>query len=161
MTIIDKIFSNIAINNCVSNMLSYGDPNPVDLERQRRNKMGRPLNKRNFGDTGDAGQQISVSADVGAGAGAGFIVKQKGSKRFLCSVGGTTAVCKMVTGAPGVGEVRITLADSAAGTYFASKISGRTCTVEAGTGTQFSTGDKVAWNTTGAVLNESLEITNA
>jgi|TARA_B100002019_G_scaffold233771_1_gene207852 hypothetical protein len=143
-------------------MLSYGDPNPVDLERQRRNKMGRPLNKRNFGDTGDAGQQISVSADVGAGAGAGFIVKQKGSKRFLCSVGGTTAVCKMVTAAPAApGEVRITLADSAAGTYFASKISGRTCTVEAGTGTQFSTGDKVAWNTTGAVLNESLEITNA
>ena len=123
--------------------------------------MGRPLNKRNFGDTATGGQQISVSADVGAGAGAGFIVKQKGSKRFSCSVGGTVAVCKMVTGAPGVGEVRITLADSAAGTYFASKISGRTCTVEAGTGTQFSTGDKVAWNTTGAVLNESLEITNA
>ena len=57
--------------------------------------------------------------------------------------------------------MRITLADSAAGTYYASKISGRTCTVEAGTGTQFSTGDKVAWNTTGAVLNTSIEITNA
>ena len=134
---------------------------PRRLRTSRRNKMGRPLNSRNFGDTGDAGEQISVSADVGAGAGAGFIVKQKGSKRFSCSVGGTVAVCSMVTGAPAAGEMRITLADSAAGTYYASKISGRTCTVEAGTGTQFSTGDKVAWNTTGAVLNTSLEITNA
>jgi hypothetical protein len=123
--------------------------------------MGRPLNSRNFGDTATGGNQISVTADVGAGAGAGFIVKQKGSKRFLCDVGGTELVCALVTGAPGVGEVRITLADSAAGTYYASKISGRTCTVEAGTGAQFSTGDKVAWNTTGAVLDTSIEITNA
>ena len=68
----------------------------------------------------------------------------------------------MVTSAPAAaGEMRITLADSAAGTYFASKISGRTCTVEAGTGAQFSTGDKVAWNRTGAVLNESILITVA
>ena len=50
---------------------SYGDPNPVDLERQRRNKMGRPLNKRNFGDTSGSGQQISVTADTGGGSGSG------------------------------------------------------------------------------------------
>ena len=54
--------------------------------------------------------------------------------------------------------MRITLADSAPGTYYASKIRGRTCTVEAGTGTQFQTGDKVAWNTTGAVLNIQLKL---
>jgi hypothetical protein len=120
--------------------------------------MGRPLNKRNLGDTGAAGDQISVTADVGAGAGAGFIVKQKGSKRFLCSVGGTELVCALVAGAPGVGEVRINVTDSAAGTYDVTKISGRTCTVEANTGTEFSTGDKVAWNRTGAVLNESVII---
>ena len=45
--------------------------------------MGRPLNKRNFGDTSGGGQQISVSADVGAGAGAGFIVKQKGKQAIF------------------------------------------------------------------------------
>ena len=135
--------------------------NPVDLERQRRNKMGRPLNKRNFGDTGGSGQQIQVTADVGGGSGAGFIVKQKGSKRFLVDRSGTEGICKLVTGAPSSGEMQISLADSAGGTYTASKISGRTCTVEAGTGTQFSTGDKVAWNTSGAVLNTSIEITNA
>ena len=123
--------------------------------------MGRPLNKRNFGDTSGSGQQISVTADVGGGSGAGFIVKQKGSKRFLVDRSGTEGICKLVTSAPNSGEMRITLADSAAGPYYASKISGRTCTVEAGTGTQFSTGDKVAWNTSGAVLNTSIEITNA
>ena len=32
-------------------MLLTGNTIPVDLERQRRNKMGRPLNKRNLGDT--------------------------------------------------------------------------------------------------------------
>ena len=138
-----------------------GNTIPVDLERQRRNKMGRPINKRNFGDTSGGGQQIQVTADTGGGSGAGFIVKQKGSKRFSVDRSGTVGICKLVTSAPNSGEMRITLADSAAGTYFASKISGRTCTVEAGTGTQFSTGDKVAWNTTGAVLNTSIEITNA
>ena len=39
--------------------------------------MGRPINKRNFGDTSTGGQQIQVTADVGGGSGAGFIVKQK------------------------------------------------------------------------------------
>ena len=144
-------------------MLSYGDPNPVDLERQRRNKMGRPLNKRNLGDTGGAGDQIQVSADVdGNGAANGFIVAQKGSKRFKVATAAGTAVCGMVVTAPAAeGEMRISLADSAGGSYHASKISGRTCTVTADSGTQFSTGDKVAWNRDAAVLNESLKVTVA
>ena len=120
--------------------------------------MGRPLNKRKLGDTGGLGSQISVTADVGAGAGAGFIVKQTGSKRFLCSVGGTEAVCSLGAGAPGVGEVRIGVLDSALGTYDVTKISGRTCTVKPQTGTQFAQGDKVAWNIDAAVLNESVVI---
>ena len=44
--------------------------------------MGRPLNKRKLGDTGGLGSQISVTADVGAGAGAGFIVAQKAASVF-------------------------------------------------------------------------------
>jgi len=120
--------------------------------------MGRPLNKRHFGNPGNDGFQIRVTADVGAGAGAGFIVKQTGSKRFLCSVGGSEAVCSLGAGAPGVGEVRINVTDSALGTYDVTKISGRTCTVAANTGTEFSTGDKVAWNRDAAVLNESVVI---
>ena len=120
--------------------------------------MGRPLNKRKLGDTGGLGSQISVTADVGAGAGAGFIVKQTGSKRFLCSVGGTEAVCSLGAGAPAVNEVRINVTDSAAGTYDVTKISGRTCTVKPQTGTQFAQGDKVPWNKIGAVVNESVVI---
>ena len=125
--------------------------------------MGRPLNKRNLGDTGGAGSQIQVSADTdGNGAANGFIVKQKSAKRFSVTTAAGTATCKMVVTAPAAaGEMRISLADSAGGTYHASKISGRTCTVTADSGTQFSTGDKVAWNRSAAVLNESLLITVA
>ena len=125
--------------------------------------MGRPLNKRNLGDTSGAGSQIQVSADTdGNGAANGFIVKQKSAKRFSVTTAAGTATCKMVVTAPAAaGEMRISLADSAGGTYHASKISGRTCTVTADSGTQFSTGDKVAWNRSAAVLNESLLITVA
>ena len=120
--------------------------------------MGRPLNKRKLGDTGGLGSQISVTADVGAGAGAGFMVKQTGSKRFLCSVGGVEAVCLLGAGTPAVNEVRINVTDSAAGTYDVTKISGRTCTVKPQTGTQFAQGDKVPWNKSAAVVNESVVI---
>jgi len=120
--------------------------------------MGRPLNKRHFGNPGNDGFQIRVTADVGAGAGAGFIVKQTGSKRFLCSVGGSEAVCSLGAGAPAVNEVRIGVIDSALGTYDVTKISGRTCTVKPQTGTQFAQGDKVPWNKSAAVVNESVVI---
>jgi hypothetical protein len=140
-----------------------GNTIPVDLERQRRNKMGRPLNKRNLGDTGEAGDQIQVSADVdGNGAANGFIVAQKGSKRFKVTTAAGTAVCGIVTAAAAAaGEVAITMTDSAGGTYFVSKISGRTCSMVANTGTQFSDGQKVAWNRSGAVVNESVIVTVA
>ena len=122
--------------------------------------MGRPLNKRNLGDTGEAGDQIQVTADVDGVAGvAGYIVRQRGSKRFEVTTAAGTAVCTLVPSATtGIGTMSINVTDSAAGTYFVSKISGRTCTVTANTGTEFSTGDKVAWNRTGAVLNESVII---
>ncbi len=140
-----------------------GNTIPVDLERQRRNKMGRPLNKRNLGDTGGAGSQIQVSADVdGNGAANGFIAAQKGSKRFKVTTAAGTAVCKLVTAAAAAaGEVAITMTDSAGGTYFVSKISGRTCSMVANTGAQFSDGTKVEWNRSAAVLNKSVVVTVA
>ena len=122
--------------------------------------MGRPLNKRNLGDTGDTGSQISVSADVDGVAGvAGYIVRQRGSKRFEVTTAAGTAVCSLVASATtGQGTMSINVTDSALGTYYVSKISGKTCTVEPNTGTQFSAGDKVAWNRDAAVLNESVVI---
>ena len=41
--------------------------------RSPKEKQNGKVIKEILGDTGDAGQQISVTADVGAGAGAGFI----------------------------------------------------------------------------------------
>ena len=125
--------------------------------------MGRPLNERNLGDTSGSGSQIQVSADVdGNGAANGYIVAQKGSKRFKVTTAAGTAVCGIVTAAAAAaGEVAITMTDSAGGTYFVSKISGRTCSMVANTGTQFSDGQKVAWNRSGAVLNESVIVTVA
>lgn len=123
--------------------------------------MGRPLEKRYIGDTTATGSQIQVSARPTAAAAAnGYIVKQVSAKRFKCTNANGTAVCKLVTSAPAQGEVRITLTDSAGGTYYASKISGRTATVVAGTGTQFATGSKVRWTFT-AVANTVLAIANA
>lgn len=58
--------------------------------------MGRPLNKRLFGV--NANSNIKVQFNDGTGSKPGYIVKQKGSKKFLCSdAGGTvTAICTLV-----------------------------------------------------------------
>ena len=67
--------------------------------------MGRPLNKRLFADatTGPtaSGNEIKVDFHNGTAVKEGFIVRQKGSKRFLCSEAGTadtTHLCTLVTG---------------------------------------------------------------
>jgi hypothetical protein len=130
--------------------------------------MGRPLEKRLFGNTAGAGNQIQVvayvpAADGGSSAVNGYIVKQVGSKRFKVTTAQGTGVCKLVVSAPAAGECRITLADSAAGTYYAQKISGKKVTVTAGTGTQFTTGSAAGWTITPgvAVANSILLITSA
>ena len=137
-----------------------GNTIPVDLERQRRNKMGRPINKRNLGDTAGAGSQIAVAADVdGNGSAAGYIVAQKGSKRFKVYTGAGTEVCALVAEIPTAAKkFSISATDSAGGTYFVSKISGRTATLVQNTGTQFANNSKVAWNRSVAVLDESVII---
>ena len=135
-------------------------PYPVDLERQRRNKMGRPLNKKNFGERADAGAQFAPAAFTNDLYGNAHIVKQKGAKRFLvATTGQSDQVCKLITTTPAAsGEMVIKCKDSDTRTYFVSKISGRTCTLVADTGTQFSDGQKVRWNTSAAVENESVLI---
>lgn len=57
--------------------------------------MGRPLNKKHFG-TG-AGEDLRIQAKIGTStAGAGSIVRQRGSKRFEVKVGTKTGVCTLV-----------------------------------------------------------------
>lgn len=106
---------------------------------------------------------ISLTAYVTGGSNeVGDIVRQVGSRRFRVTTASGTENCKLVTSTPNAaGEMRITAVDSASGTYFISKISGRTCTVIRGTGTEFADGAKVGWTKGSAVLNTSVSINNA
>ena len=97
--------------------------------------MGRPLNKRYFGPV-STGDEIKVVFHDGAAARQGWIVKQKGSKRFECnSSTGTKNVCTLVAKADGAladNEMSITVkADTAdgAGSYYVTKIAGRKATL--------------------------------
>jgi len=59
--------------------------------------MGRPVNKRNFGDPAD-GTNITVRAYVDGGIDAqAYIVNQKGTNKFTVSnnAGSATAVCRL------------------------------------------------------------------
>lgn len=75
--------------------------------------MGRPLKKSFFGLDSGVGKQLIVSADVGDGAEQCIIVKQKGSKRFVCeSIAnpGTKMLCHLVDVAPAApGEMTIAI----------------------------------------------------
>ena len=120
--------------------------------------MGRPLNKRLFADaaTGPtaSGNEIKVDFHNGAAVKEGFIVRQKGSKRFLCSETGTadtTHLCTLVTGklkgALAAGEMIISVKGSDNETYGVSKISGRVATLVApsATGSNALDGQSIAW----------------
>ena len=71
--------------------------------------MGRPLNKKYFGTT--ANDNIRVRFHNGTASVDGAIVRQRGSKRFVCvDSAGTTAVCRLVNKADGslaAGELSI------------------------------------------------------
>jgi hypothetical protein len=59
--------------------------------------MGRPVNKRNFGDPAD-GTNITVRAHVGGIDTQAYIVAQKGTNKFKVSnnAGNATAICRLV-----------------------------------------------------------------
>jgi hypothetical protein len=73
--------------------------------------MGRPLSKSFFGS--DAANNIKVQFHNGTKSIAGFIVKQKGSRRYLCQdKAGVQALCILVdkaAGALAAGEMTITV----------------------------------------------------
>jgi hypothetical protein len=137
---------------------------------------GNTLKVGAIGNTNQTGNQIQLSAFLplntdtvnyisgsgGTSARASYILKQKSSRRFTC-VNATDGVgiCKLVVSSPSAGECRITATDSAGGTYYVSKISGKKATLIRATGTQFADGASVAWNLIGAVLNQSVIITGA
>lgn len=96
--------------------------------------MGRPLNKRNFGQPTAGGNEIKVQFHNGTSSTNGWIVRQKGSKKFLCSDGTNEAICFLVDKAPGAlaaGEMSITVDDNGTARQV-TKISGRKLTMDNG-----------------------------
>ena len=57
--------------------------------------MGRPLNKRYFGPPTDAGNEIRVTFWNGFASVQGWIIKQTGSKKFLCTDGTNEFECML------------------------------------------------------------------
>ena len=100
--------------------------------------MGRPLNKRLFGKAGvgptAGGNEIKVNFHNGTAVKEGYIVKQKGSKRFVCEEIGTAGLftCTLTTGklpaALAEGEMAIAFKMDDGETYTVSKFAGRKAT---------------------------------
>jgi len=103
--------------------------------------MGRPINKRHFG-TPDANNQLKVQFHNGTSSVPGYIVKQKGSLRFLCKdANGDTAICRLVDKDAGdllEGEMSITAVNDAGDSIRVVKITGRKITA--------NDGDSYPWN---------------
>lgn len=93
--------------------------------------MGRPLNKRYFG--ANANNNLKVQFHNGTSSVPGFIVKQTGSKRFVCEdANGNRATCYLVnkvSASLATGEMSITVAYDNASVAQVTKIAGRRVTV--------------------------------
>lgn len=100
------------------------------------------------------------AANGGSSAVTGDIVKQVSGTRFKIKTAQGTGICKLVTGAPGAGEARITATDSAGGTYYIKKISNHRATVLRGSGTQFADNQTVPWTFDAATLNSTIKMPN-
>ena len=120
--------------------------------------MGRPLNKRNFGhkEVGPTAynNEIQVHFNIGdPDSLVGFIVKQKGTRKFVVSEtgGGGLHTCVLVAGVEPemlhTGEMLIFVKADDGEVYTVSKIAGRKVTLSApsATGNNIYDGKSVAW----------------
>mgnify|MGYP001263870227 CR=1 FL=1 len=135
--------------------------------------MGRPLNKRLFGKAGvgptAGGNEIKVNFHNGTAVKEGYIVKQKGSKRFVCEEIGTAGLftCTLTTGklpaALAEGEMAIAFKMDDGETYTVSKIAGRKATLSApsGTGANAFDGKSVAWNFSTSTADGAAQVEEA
>ena len=131
--------------------------------------MGRPLNKRLFGTPTAAGSEIKVNFHNDTAVKEGYIVKQKGSKKFVCEEIETAGefTCVLTTGklpaALAAGEMAISFNMDDSETYTVSKISGRKATLSApsATGTNLYDGKSVAWNFSTSVADGAAQVEEA
>jgi hypothetical protein len=135
--------------------------------------MGRPLNKRLFGVEGvgptAGGNEIKVNFHNNTAVKEGYIVKQVGSKKFVCEEIETAGLftCTLTTGKlPAnlvAGEMSISFKMDDAETYTVSKIAGRKVTLSApsGTGTNLYDGKSVPWNFSTSVADGAAQVEEA
>lgn len=130
--------------------------------------MGRPLRTREtvvanpngsstniekegvIGLSSKSGEQITMQAFVtGGSANVTTTIIQKGTHRFRCTTSDGTETCTLTAVASGslaAGQCQLTATDSAAGTYFVSRIGPNWIEIGAlGTGSQVAVGDRVQW----------------
>ncbi len=119
--------------------------------------MGRPLNKRYFGEPTAGGNEIKVRyRATGQAEANGWIVKQLGSKKFRCYDGTNTMDCTLVDKSQGtldVGEMTITVKDDGGTARQVTKIAGRKVTLD--------TGASIAWSFDDAADDAKVEIEEA
>jgi hypothetical protein len=135
--------------------------------------MGRPLNKRLFGKAGvgptAAGNEIKVNFHNGSGVKEGYIVKQKGSKKFVCEEIETAGLftCVLKTGvlpaALSAGEMAISFKMDDSETYGVSKIAGKKATLvkPSATGSNAYDGLSVPWNFSTSTSDGAAEVEEA
>lgn len=131
--------------------------------------MGRPLNKRNFGTPTAGGSEIKVNFHNGTAVKEGYIVKQKGSKKFVCEEIGTAGefTCTLATGklpaALTAGEMSISVQGSDSETYGVSKITGRKVTVAqpSATGSNALDGTSLKFALTGSAATGTVRMEEA
>jgi len=126
--------------------------------------MGRPLNKRYFGEPSDLNNEIKVHFHDGSAILEGWIVKQLGAKRFRCTDGTlisgvlVTTDCKLTdspTSTPisNKGEMTISVKDDAGLVHVVSKISARKVTTFSGV--------VLPWNFSSSTTDKAAEIESA
>ena len=135
--------------------------------------MGRPLNKRLFGKAGvgptAAGNEIKVNFHNGSAVKEGYIVKQKGSKKFVCeeieTAGEFTCVLKtgVLPASLSAGEMAISFKMDDSETYGVSKITGKKATLvkPSATGSNAYDGLSVPWNFSTSTSDGAAEVEEA
>lgn len=135
--------------------------------------MGRPLNKRLFGKAGvgptASGNEIKVNFHNGSAVKEGYIVKQKGSKKFVCeeieTAGEFTCVLKtgVLPAALSAGEMSISFKMDDSETYGVSKISGKKATLvkPSASGSNAYDGLSVPWNFSTSTSDGAAEVEEA
>ena len=120
--------------------------------------MGRPINKRYFGEPTAGGDEIKVRFFAAGEAEAnGWIVKQLGSKKFRCNNGddnpGDCTLVDKVQGTLVAGEMTITVKDDAGVAKQVVKIAGRKVTLDSG--------ESIAWNFSTSVVDGAVQAEEA